>query len=333
MTPTGRQSIGSFPDRTSAARALRAASARVDAGLWSEDKEPAIRGRMETFEEFATSYAAMTNRLKPSTRRNYFTHIRQSLARFGPMPLDAIEARDVDRWWRDLADRPVNRRNAYGAMRRIIAEAVKRNRIRSSPCTIEGAFASVAERRPDHSRDEFEQVLAVIDEQWRPILRVLLASSARLGEVVGLNVGDYDDGRVHITKQHDGRSTKTGKSRTVRLLLDGRLAVEEVLRSPALPSAPLFRGADGDRLHPAALRRAWIKACAAAGVEGFHLHDLRHIGGTEAAHAGASIRDIMTRLWHTTLAAAIQYQHSSSARQDEVADAIDATLERRAGKG
>ncbi|WP_123514482.1 tyrosine-type recombinase/integrase [Streptomyces sp. 2132.2] len=46
--------------------------------------------------------------------------------------------------------------------------------------------------------------------------------------------------------------------------------------------------------------RLWQKACREAGIKGLHFHDLRHTGNTLAASTGASTRELMTRMGHST---------------------------------
>jgi integrase len=58
-------------------------------------------------------------------------------------------------------------------------------------------------------------------------------------------------------------------------------------------------------------RRAWLPAVAKAGLPGIHFHDLRHAGNTLTADAGASLRELMDRMGHSSTRAALIYQHSS----------------------
>jgi len=62
-------------------------------------------------------------------------------------------------------------------------------------------------------------------------------------------------------------------------------------------------------------RRAWLPAVARAGLPGIHFHDLRHAGNTLNADAGASLRELMDRMGHSSTRAALIYQHSSDERQ------------------
>ena len=69
-------------------------------------------------------------------------------------------------------------------------------------------------------------------------------------------------------------------------------------------------------------RRVWLPALAAVGLEGIHLHDLRHTGNQLTANAGANPKELMTRMGHDSERAAMIYLHSSRERQRALADAV-----------
>jgi integrase len=69
-------------------------------------------------------------------------------------------------------------------------------------------------------------------------------------------------------------------------------------------------------------RRAWMPAIAKAGLPGVRFHDLRYAGNTPTADAGASLRELMDRMGHSSTRAALIYQHSSDERQRMLAAAI-----------
>ena len=68
--------------------------------------------------------------------------------------------------------------------------------------------------------------------------------------------------------------------------------------------------------------RIWVKACAKAGAPGVHFHDLPHTGGTLAAATGASLKELMARLGHSSTRAALIYQHASRDRDQAIAMAL-----------
>jgi integrase len=47
---------------------------------------------------------------------------------------------------------------------------------------------------------------------------------------------------------------------------------------------------------------------------GFHFHDLRHTGNNLAAASGASTRELMDRMGHGSMRAALIYQHATGER-------------------
>jgi hypothetical protein len=57
-------------------------------------------------------------------------------------------------------------------------------------------------------------------------------------------------------------------------------------------------------------------------MPGLHFHDLRHVGGTLAAATGASLKDLMARLDHSSTRAAMIYQHATRDRDRAIAKAL-----------
>ena len=74
--------------------------------------------------------------------------------------------------------------------------------------------------------------------------------------------------------------------------------------------------------HSSFYRRAWLPAVAKVGLPGIHFHDLRHAGNTLTADAGASLRELMDRMGHSSTCAVLIYQHPSGERQRKLADAV-----------
>ena len=71
-------------------------------------------------------------------------------------------------------------------------------------------------------------------------------------------------------------------------------------------------------------RRVWLPALKTAGLPAIHFHDLRHTGNHLTAEAGATLRELMERMGHSTTRAALIYLHATDERQRAVADAVDA---------
>jgi integrase len=99
------------------------------------------------------------------------------------------------------------------------------------------------------------------------------------------------------------------------------------------PDALIFTGAKGSHLRASTFGPAvkWRETVAALGLPDFHFHDLRHTGNNLAASAGASTRELMHRMGHSTMRAALVYQHATGERDREIARSMDRRIARDAG--
>jgi hypothetical protein len=70
----------------------------------------------------------------------------------------------------------------------------------------------------------------------------------------------------------------------------------------------------------------WKGLVTELGVPNLHFHDLRHTGNTLAAGAGVSTRDLMARMGHDSMQAALVYQHASAEAARRIADTMNAKV-------
>ena len=84
----------------------------------------------------------------------------------------------------------------------------------------------------------------------------------------------------------------------------------------------VFVGRSGYPMRGDAVRQAFARARSQVGMDGFTFHDLRHTGQTLAAAAGASLKDLMKRLGHSSSVAATRYLHAVEGRDAEIAAAL-----------
>lgn len=81
------------------------------------------------------------------------------------------------------------------------------------------------------------------------------------------------------------------------------------------------------------MTKIWRPAKKAAGIpDGVRLHDLRHTGNHLAAASGASTKDLMTRMGHSSMRAALSYQHATEDRDRAIADTLDRMLREGVGQ-
>lgn len=147
------------------------------------------------------------------------------------------------------------------------------------------------------------------------LVEVLYATGARVGEVVGLDLGDVDRERraLRVTGKGD-------KERVVPLGLPAMRALERWLGegrpSVVTPSSPpaVFLGRRGGRLDQRQARDAVARAARAAGLRDVHPHALRHTAATHVLDGGADLRCVQELLGHATLTTTEIYTHVSQAR-------------------
>ena len=93
----------------------------------------------------------------------------------------------------------------------------------------------------------------------------------------------------------------------------------------------VFVGPKGGKLRRSNFNKIWSKACVRAGIPGAHFHDLRHTGGTLSATTGATTKELMARLGHSSPRAAMIYQHATRDRDKLIAAALGKRLDATRG--
>jgi len=84
----------------------------------------------------------------------------------------------------------------------------------------------------------------------------------------------------------------------------------------------IFTTGKGDPLSRGGFRSTWVKARELAELPDFRFHDLRHTGNTLAATTGASTKELMARMGHASMRAALIYQHATADRDASIAAAL-----------
>lgn len=227
---------------------------------------------------------------------------------------------------------------SYDLLKSIMKTAVTDKLIDENPCQITGGSAtSTGKRVEPPTDDELEGILDAIDERYVALVVIAGFAGLRYGEASELRAKDVtvekdDKGevlavRIRVERQvlyiaGQGRSEGAVKAaasvRTVALFgEDARIVAKQV--KGKIGNALLFTNKAGDSwLAQSAFYRHWDKARKAVGRGDMPLHALRHYAGTRYAQAGATVRETMARLGHSSERAAMRYQHAGN-RDDELA--------------
>jgi hypothetical protein len=85
----------------------------------------------------------------------------------------------------------------------------------------------------------------------------------------------------------------------------------------------VFIGPKGGKLRRSNFHKSvWSKIREQVGLPGLHFHDLRHTGGTLSAATGATLKELMARLGHSSVRASMIYQHATRDRDQAIAKAL-----------
>jgi integrase len=82
-----------------------------------------------------------------------------------------------------------------------------------------------------------------------------------------------------------------------------------------------------------AQRVKWTKVVADLGLQGLHFHDLRHAGNIWASKSGTSTADLMARMGHDDVRAALIYQRSTREADELIAKRLSKLVDQHRNKG
>lgn len=159
---------------------------------------------------------------------------------------------------------------------------------------------------------ELQKLLLACPPWLRPIVGLAVSTGMRRGELMRIRWRDVDLERGRILLE----LTKNGKPRFAYL---NQLA-NQVLASleGGKPSELLFPG-----LTPAQVTVAFVRACKAAGILDFSLHDLRHTFASQLRMNGTDLHTVGQLLGHKDLRMTARYSHLSPEYLGTAASRLD----------
>ena len=331
-----RPAPNTFRTKGEAERWLTLAEAELDRGHWTDPER-----RQATLTAFGDRWIAERPGLRPRTVDLYRwlvgKHVRPYL---GNVRLADLDAAVVRRWRHDLLSAgvsPTMAAKAYRLLRAILMTAVDDGVITRNPCRIRGAGSEPTPERPVLTVAQVFDLADQMPPRFRLFVLVTTFGSLRWGEVTALRRCDVDQetGVVRIRLAFAERSTGElvlgpPKSRAgVRVIalpkpLLPALVAHLDAYGPDDDAGLLFIGDKGGALRRSNFNRrvSWREVVARVGVPHLHFHDLRHTGNTLAASSGVSTRDLMIRMGHDSMRAALIYQHGTREADHRIADAL-----------
>jgi len=260
-----------------------------------------------------------------------------------------IKEPHVRRWRKNLLDAGVSAvtaAKAYRLLKAVFNTAVDDGLIRRNPCRIKGAGQEKSPERPVLTVAQVYALADALGGRFRALGLLAVFGSLRWGELAALRRSDIDiqARTVRVSRQLSeqrgggfafGPPKSDAGQRTVAIpdVITPDLASHIVTYAVPGNDGLVFTSPEGRPLRRSNfIRRAWRPALRAAGLPMIHFHDLRHTGNQLAADAGASLRELMDRMGHSTTRAAMVYLHGSDERQRAIADALSKHAEDELGR-
>lgn len=248
----------------------------------------------------------------------------------GKFAVGKVRPSNVQAWVKDRSAvlAPTTLRVVYRYLSAIFASAVRDRLIARTPCIDIKLPAIDRDKRVIPTPEQVHSLARLMPDRLSAAVYVAAGCGLRLGEVLGLEVGDIDFDRAELSvrqqlKSHKGRPPYLGrpKTKTSARVVELPEVVADALRrhlekapdpvevddetNPRKPvrrpAVLVFRSADGNPVFASTFSRTWVPVRTRVGLPprwGFH--GLRHYYATLLIHAGASVKTVQLALGHST---------------------------------
>lgn len=329
-----------YDNRTDAEGWLAGERKLIELGEWSPPESRAALKAVAgvTLREYAEQWMKHRD-LTPKTHALYTRLLKSRiLPNLGDEILRAVTPAKVRAWWVGLGkSTPTSNTHAYQLLKAIYNTAVEDKAATENPCQIKSAG------KPPKPRDvkpltpaELDKVAESAPEAYRVAVPVAAWCGLRFGELIELRRKDIQDAdgrmvlRVRRAATRVDERLVVGPPKTDAGIRDVTVPphVAEQLREHMKkrtgrgPESFVFTTTRGQRLSTTAFTKSVKAGFAKVGKRDMRVHDLRHVGATLAAQAGATTKELMSRLGHTTPGMAMRYQIAAQERDAKIAEAM-----------
>jgi len=307
-----RLTIGGYPEWSVNAAREKAKKLRREVDAGHDPLEERIAEReAPTVNDLIERYCAEhVSRKRKRSQVEDKSIIRQWIEpEFGNRKVADIRHLDIEGLHRKITNHgtPVRANRAATLLSKMFSLAVRWEMRSDNP--VRGLDRNAEERRARYLKgDEFRRLTVALAEhpnqQAANVIRLLLLSGARRGEVLGARWDQLDLQEAVWTKP--SAHTKQRKEHRTPLSSAARQLLVELKASSE--SEWVFPSHTGNG--PLTdIKKSWASICKAAGISGVRVHDLRHSYASILASAGLSLPVIGALLGHTQASTTHRYAH------------------------
>jgi integrase len=326
--PDGTQYQNSFKTKKEAERFQAQEKTQLVQGTWLDNRNNSI-----TFTEYAERWLNSNQSKRPRTLQRDKAIIHKHLVpSIGEATIKNIKSSDLRRLVNDwivqgLAPATIKRHKAI--LSAIFNMAIDDEIIHKSP------VHRLATPRIEKSEgialttDETQRLLTAIDQNYFPLIYIMITTGIRWSEAAGLQIQHLDllstyprlkiERTLHETP--DGliaETTKSGASKRNIVLTQKQVEViaqhlADTGRTGANKTEPLFVSPRGKELAYQNFRsRIWVPATHKADLVGLRIHDLRKTAATNLVLAGVDIKSVTEMLGHEDIRTTLQHYAKTS---------------------
>jgi integrase len=284
--------------------------------------QPRRRAVITTISDFAPRFLQAKRHLR--TSRKYRQQIEQYLGpHFSRKPLEAITGRDCLDYYNSRLDAKAAISTVNGEMaclKSLFSEAIRADVCQTNPAK------GVKLLNPNNVRDRIlsdEETARLFNaanefaDYIRPLFYLLYNTGMRLGEALALEWADIQPEHARIVI----RVSKSGEGRKVPLR---QVLSDELIRWKPVTGGSrwVFPGRYDHSKPMNSIRPGWVRLCAAAEINDFHPHDLRHNFTSLLQAQGVSDSIIMSITGHKTHVMLHRYSHSNDSIRLKAVDGL-----------
>jgi len=210
----------------------------------------------------------------------------------------------------------------------MFSEAIKLKWRPDNPC--KGVKKNAETKRKRYlTPDELDRLNRALndygDKQAATIVRLLLLTGARRGEVLGMRWSQLDLENGKWTKP--ASTTKQKAEHSVRLSNHARLVLADLRRAAdKIGQESDYVFTSNRTEHRRDVRKAWRKLCRMANLRDIRIHDIRHSFASFLVSAGESLETIGGLLGHATPITTARYSHLTDEAQVRAANKVGAIV-------
>ena len=287
----------------------------------------------EAVNAFILRYFSVRRR-QGKTERAYNTDLKQFIKHINPGScLEQVRVETLEKWARELADQgyaPRSIRRKFAALRVFFSYWVQVGDLPSSPLWKVRLDLGREHRLPRALKAS--DMLKLVEHAWNTIspgvhgpkpssdrhflairnlamMEILFATGMRVGELVALNLSDWDSGESSFLVNGKGSRQRIAVLPDDRSIAAFQQYIDRRTEIP-LGHDALFVNSAGTRLSTQGVARMLAKMARRATISvRVTPHMLRHTVATLLVRNGADIRVVQEVLGHSTIATTQQYVH------------------------